>query len=310
MIGFLPGSNIHTSDEFELTEEQDALLSFFLPAPGTVGEASSRRAALMETGERLTEALVAFGANVGDCRQAMEKSLELLREDPGVGEISAAQPIVTSAATGDRSGSQQQADYLNSAFLVRTSLDPRNLHQLLIRVEEQLGRERLERWGPRSVDLDLILFADVIVDEKDLQVPHPRMSFRRFVLAPATEVAAEMVDPRSGMTVSQLLQHLDSKEPRILIATNQSQFAAELIEVLDQNEYELVVVDNEAEFVRHAADAKLLVSWSNPAESSPLERYAKNFAGPRLVLDGKSVAESARELTAAMQAMGPILCLP
>jgi len=189
---------------------------------------------------------------------------------------------------------------------LRTSLRPAALHELLIRIEEQLGRERLQRWGPRSVDLDLILFDDVIVDELDLQVPHPRMSFRRFVLVPSIEVAADMVDPRSGMTLSQLLLHLDSKADRILVATNQKPMAEEMIGALGESQFELIVVDSEVDFVSHASGAKLLVSWMNPDESSPLERYATHFAGPRLAVDGNPAADVVRELTAAIQSMRPI----
>lgn len=260
----------------------------------------------MTSGIVLNEALVAFGANVGDCEQAHQASLQLLQQAPGIEELRAATAVRTEAVTGDSGDSgESQADYLNSAFLLRTSLDPAELHRLLIGIEEKLGRERLERWGPRSVDLDLILYGDTVVSDTTLQIPHPRMSFRRFVLQPSLEVAGEMVDPRSGMTVSQLLQHLDSKPNQVLLATNQATAAQELIKEAGYDDYEFVIATDEQTFIANASQAKLLVSWINPDEESPLHRYARHFAGPLLNVDSKPPAEALREVIAAVEAMRP-----
>lgn len=253
----------------------------------------------------LNDALVAFGANQGDCEKALHDSLELLKQDPATEEITVAKPILTKAVTG-KSAESAQADYLNSAFWLRTTLKPRKLHRLLISIEEKLGRERLERWGPRSVDLDLILYSDTIMKDDTLQIPHPRMSFRRFVLQPAVEVAGEMVDPRSGMTLSQLLQHVDSKENTVLLATNQSAQAAELVQNMGCDDFVFVVTQEAASFITNASTAKLLVSWIHPDQESPLNRYAQNFAGPLLNVDGRSMQDAQREIMAAIEAMRPL----
>jgi len=80
----------------------------------------------------------------------------------------------------------------------------------LQRIEDQLGRRRTERWGPRTIDLDLLLYDKLVLDTPSLVLPHPRMAWRRFVLQPATEVAGTMVHPIIGWTVARLLEHLDA----------------------------------------------------------------------------------------------------
>ena len=84
------------------------------------------------------------------------------------------------------------------------------LLQACQQIENDLGRRRVERWGPRTIDLDLLLYDDLMLDTPDLQLPHPRMAWRRFVLEPAAEIAADMLHPVIGWTVGRLLEHLNS----------------------------------------------------------------------------------------------------
>src|SRR6185436_6440721 len=83
-------------------------------------------------------------------------------------------------------------------------------------MEDDLGRERAERWGPRTIDLDLLLFDEQIICQPEITVPHPRMAFRRFVLAPAAEIAGTMLHPTTGWTVQDLLSNLD-RRPNLVI---------------------------------------------------------------------------------------------
>jgi 2-amino-4-hydroxy-6-hydroxymethyldihydropteridine diphosphokinase len=95
-------------------------------------------------------------------------------------------------------GGPEQADYLNAVVAVETGLSPRALLALAQRIERHAGRVRTERWGPRTLDVDVLTVGDERVDEPDLQVPHPRMYDRAFVLAPLADVAPDAVTPPAG----------------------------------------------------------------------------------------------------------------
>jgi 2-amino-4-hydroxy-6-hydroxymethyldihydropteridine diphosphokinase len=100
--------------------------------------------------------------------------------------------------------------FLNAAAVGETELPPRELLETLLAIEQQFGRERPYAGASRTLDLDLILYGDRIIDEPGLSVPHPRFHERAFVLAPLAEIAADWIDPRSRHTVSQLLRMIQA----------------------------------------------------------------------------------------------------
>jgi 2-amino-4-hydroxy-6-hydroxymethyldihydropteridine diphosphokinase len=149
-------------------------------------------------------AYVGLGANLGDREESIRDALRLLGERPGVTVIA-----VSALRETDPVGRQDQPRFLNGAAELDTTLPPRRLLDALLDVERQLGRERRERWGPRTIDLDLLLYGTERIVEPGLTVPHPRLHERRFALEPLAELAPDLDVPGRGR-VSDLLARLDS----------------------------------------------------------------------------------------------------
>lgn len=157
--------------------------------------------------------LIGLGTNLGDRAALLDQAISALTARGDVRLVARSR----SHATRPVGGPSDQPSYLNAAVVVESTLPPMELLAHLQDVERRLGRERLDRWGPRTIDLDLLLCDQAVIETDTLQVPHPRMSFRRFVLQPAAEVALEMRHPVIGWTVGQLLEHLDSARDRVAI---------------------------------------------------------------------------------------------
>jgi len=151
----------------------------------------------------MVEACLAIGSNLGDRASHMAAAVEGLRRTPGV-ELLAVSRAHETAPVGGPPG---QGAFLNGACLVRTSLTARALLNAMQAIEHTRGRDREQetRWGPRTLDLDLLLFGTQIIDEPGLTVPHPRLPERLFVLEPLCEVAPDTVVPGVGVTVRALL---------------------------------------------------------------------------------------------------------
>ncbi len=174
--------------------------------------------------------LIGLGSNLGDRRQMLEQAIERLAGEPAV-RLTARSRWHATAPVGGPPG---QGPFLNGAAVLETSLLPEAVWQVLGRIETGLGRRPRQRWGPRNVDLDLLLYDDLVLETPSLTVPHPRMSWRRFVLEPAAEVAGTMVHPTTGWTIARLLEHLNTAVPYVAIAgpiaAGKTRLAAELAE--------------------------------------------------------------------------------
>jgi 2-amino-4-hydroxy-6-hydroxymethyldihydropteridine diphosphokinase len=157
--------------------------------------------------------LIALGSNLGDRQTALHAALAKFDAIP-LTRVVRASSVREFAPVGGPSG---QSDFLNAAALLDTQLSPLELHEQLLQIEIQHGRKRGERWAARTLDLDLLLVDSQVIDTPALVVPHPRMSFRPFVLEPAAEIAGEMVVPTIGWSIRALLEHLNTENDRIAI---------------------------------------------------------------------------------------------
>lgn len=165
------------------------------------------------SGATMPICLVGLGSNVGDRQQALDRAVGLLGRRPEI-RLIAQSPWRQTEPIGGPPG---QGAFLNGVVLLETSLGPEAVLALLQSIEGELGRQRGDRWGPRTIDLDLLLYDQVVLEAPGLTIPHPRMAFRRFVLEPAAEVAPAMLHPTTGWTVAQLLAHLNTALPYVAV---------------------------------------------------------------------------------------------
>jgi len=154
-----------------------------------------------------TPAVVAFGANVGRRAETIAAAAERLGAADGV-ELVAIAPAIETAALRPYGVDPDAPAYLNTVALVQTTLDPEGLHAVLRQLEDEFGRTRTERWGDRTLDLDLIVFGDLQQDDPELTLPHPRAHERDFVLRPWLAVDPIAAIPGRGR-VDELLAALD-----------------------------------------------------------------------------------------------------
>jgi len=152
-------------------------------------------------------AYVGVGANLGEREATILGAIDLLAVQPGVDVVG-----VSALRETEPWGPVEQPSYLNGAVALETDLAPRDLLDVLLGVEQSFGRDRAMevRWGPRSLDLDLLLHGDLVRDEPGLTLPHPRLHERRFVLEPLADLDPALVVPGHG-TVAELLASLDAR---------------------------------------------------------------------------------------------------
>ena len=143
-------------------------------------------------------AYIALGSNLGDKEANLRRALELLAER-GVEVVRPSSFICT-----EPYGVTDQPQFLNAVCEVRTSLAPLELLHTLLDIEQEMGRVRLRHWGERNIDLDLLLYEDVVMDTPELKLPHPDMQNRDFVLLPLVEIAPELVHPTLGKSIIEI----------------------------------------------------------------------------------------------------------
>lgn len=150
-----------------------------------------------------------LGSNLGDRRQNLIAALDRLPPEVLV-------KAVSSLYETDPVGPQDQQDFYNAVCRASTSLEPRQLLAHVKQVERDVGRTEGPRWGPRVIDIDILLCGDVMVDEPALHVPHRELAERAFVLVPLAELAADVRHPAGGGTIAELLASVDASGVRLL----------------------------------------------------------------------------------------------
>lgn len=152
---------------------------------------------------------IALGSNLGDRRAHLEWAIDRLRELVGALRVSS---IVETAPVGVP---DEQPSYLNAVVVAETDLDPHALLAALTALERARGRERRSFRAARTLDLDVVLYDDLVLRSDDLEVPHPRFREREFVLAPLSELEPGWVDPVTGETVRELLRKAEGKRQKL-----------------------------------------------------------------------------------------------
>ena len=159
-----------------------------------------------------TACAIALGSNLGDSEQIIEEALVRLNQVDGM-RLKVRSHLYKTAPVGP-----PQPDYINACAVFCTALSPEHVLQMLLTTEASFGRIRRERWGPRTLDLDLLFYGDQVVDTPKLTLPHPRMHDRAFVLVPLAEIAAHWLHPVRLQTVKELLEQVETAGVYPLIA--------------------------------------------------------------------------------------------
>lgn len=281
------------------------------------------------------DCLIAFGSNVGERETIFQHVLDRLRESDQIDQLVHSQLFETTPIGGP----DNQNNYLNASIRFKTHFDALETWKQLSNLETELHRVRTGKWEPRTVDLDILLFGERNFAQQDLVIPHPRMSFRRFVLEPACEVAADMIHPLSGCTLSQLLQRIIKYPNRvILVGLERDEFACvkkefekifigkshwelptnESPSLLDEHEWQIHLADSLESFNRWSATTKLVVQVlfsdsQNPDPSASKEEAKKavqakaiRFPGPGLQIASNSYSDIAVHIAAAIRSMSTI----
>jgi 2-amino-4-hydroxy-6-hydroxymethyldihydropteridine diphosphokinase len=155
----------------------------------------------------MNQAYLLIGGNLGNREENMARAGKEIETRAGI--IMEASSLYQTGAWGKT----DQPDFLNQVLKIETPLDARELLEQLLSAEQSMGRHRNEKYGPRTIDMDILFFNDEIIDNKSLQVPHPRLQERRFALIPLAEIAGEKIHPVLGKSINDLLAECPDKLP-------------------------------------------------------------------------------------------------
>ena len=151
---------------------------------------------------------IALGSNIGDSHAILSRAIDALAQTQGITVLSKSSLYRTKAV------GPPQPDYLNGCVLLQVEMIPELLLEILLKIENNFGRLRSQRWGARTLDLDILLYSNRIIETPKLQIPHPRMRERAFVLVPLVEIAPDWIEPVSGLAIKELIKDVDCSDVR------------------------------------------------------------------------------------------------
>ncbi len=244
----------------------------------------------------MVDCLIAFGANEGDPEASFRSAVTLLRATDGIEVIAVGEPLRTEPVGGPGG----QPPYLNASIRLASELSAQSLHKRLVDIETELGRERRVRWGSRKIDLDLLLYGDRQIVTETLTVPHPRMSFRRFVLEPCLEIAGDMAHWNSGRTIAQLLDILNQRSSVAVWVNAPLEFLDSLAQRGGLAGWTFMQASDVDQLSDLESIAKLVVVFEPREADREVAERALKFAGP--MLDLRSSEEPVEEVMAALAA--------
>ena len=150
---------------------------------------------------------IGFGSNIGDRLVHIQNAIHILSKTEGI-----TLKEISSIYTTDPVGYEAQAQFLNGVAAIQTILSPLSLLHTLKDIETAIGRKHRIRWGPREIDLDILIYGDLCVQTETLVIPHPEMHLRGFVLVPLAEIAPNLIHPVLQETIQTLLNRLEDSE--------------------------------------------------------------------------------------------------
>ncbi len=162
----------------------------------------------------MAQVFLGIGSNKGDKLKNIRNAISSLKETQGIELLAISSLYCTSPV-----GPQGQDWFINGAISLKTGLSPWDLLERLMSIEEGLGRIRDRPWGPRTMDLDILFYGDLVIDQTGLTIPHPHLHKRAFVLVPLMELAPDLLHPVFKKTISQLLEGLRSDERLVYLGS-------------------------------------------------------------------------------------------
>ena len=243
------------------------------------------------------QALLAFGGNLATPADTFRSVMQELSASAEI-LVTTNSDFYQTEAIGGRPG---QPLFLNAAIWIETSLSASQLIEHLLLIETRLGRTREQRWDARTVDLDIMLFDDLQSSRTNCRIPHPRMTFRRFMLEPAESIAADWHHPVCNRTIGQLLHQLNTRPAVCCLlgsATSWSQATRQTLHAITDNfGYTLVTVDRQDHQDQDSLEAAKLYLVEAPSS------HPDGIPGPYLQIGGMTEQQLTVELEAALQAI-------